>query len=69
MAAPHPRPCAGCDVVDELPRHTFGLVGDVDRAAIPAPWHLACHAAAGCPSCTALLATAAGTTEKEIDHG
>lgn len=48
---PRQRSCAGCDVVDDGPRHVIGLADAPAGTAPPPDWHPACHAAAGCPIC------------------
>jgi hypothetical protein len=46
------RPCAGCDVIDDGPRHVIGLADATEGTPPPPDWHPQCHAAAGCTTCT-----------------
>lgn len=49
MTQPGPiRPCKGCTVEDDHPRHGIGVMAGADPAIKPEIWHLDCHAAAGC---------------------
>lgn len=59
MTDPRPiRPCKGCTVEDDHPRHVIGFASAGGPAGKPETWHLDCHAHAGCPSCIERLAGA-----------
>lgn len=50
------RTCAGCDVLDDGPRHVTGLVNAAPGTPPPPVWHPACHATAGCTTCAEQIA-------------
>lgn len=57
------RGCAACTVVDDHPRHTYGSLNAAGKSVrVPEPWHLDCHANAGCESCAQRIADAGGKT-------
>lgn len=50
------RTCTACGQTDDQPRD---VIGAVLPGAIPQNYHLRCHAAMGCPTCTERLAAVA----------
>lgn len=45
------KPCNGCTIEDDHPRHVLGTVGATGGGI----WHLDCHASSGCTSCVERL--------------
>ena len=69
------RPCNGCTVTDDHPRHIIAAISVGGRPRPPEIWHLDCHAAAGCvagttppgePSCAERLEGSGHRHGKEL---
>jgi hypothetical protein len=62
VTEPRPqRPCKGCTVTDDHPRHVIGVITiGATSTEFNESWHLDCHATAGCDSCSQRLTDADG---------
>jgi hypothetical protein len=57
------RVCAGCQQIDDHPRHVFAVAGG---QVPPMPWHMDCHViATGCEDCAEQLKKANTTTSND----
>lgn len=54
---PPVRICVGCRRYDDAPRDVLSRQG---------PWHMDCHAAQGCPTCTETLAATSGLRDDDL---